>query len=107
MKRMQIIVCIFVVLVFCMLAGAKKDDVKWEYARVNFGEFSKWSWVEAGVYTETEEIDQLCRELAIEIPPDETASVFLVFDWAGANGWQLQTMEQRRGYVEAWFKRPR
>jgi hypothetical protein len=90
-----------------MLAGAKKDVAKWEYARVNFSEFGNWSWVESGVYTVAEEIDELCRQLAIEIPQDEPASLFVIFDWAGANGWQLQTMEQRRGYVEGWFKRPR
>ena len=70
-------------------------------------EFGNWSWVESGVYTVAEEIDELCRQLAIEIPQDEPASLFVIFEWAGANGWQLQTMEQRRGYVEAWFKRPR
>jgi len=107
MKRLQVIACIIVVLGFCLLAGAKKEPDKWQYARINFDEFTNYSWAEAGVYKEAENIDHLCRELSIDIPQDESANLILLCDWAGSNGWRLVSIEQRRGYVQAWFKRPK
>ena len=106
MKRTYLLAMIAAVLVVGLLLGAKKQANKWEYARLHFGQFNKWSWTAPDVSVNGQDVKELCKKLAIETPPDK-AEAYTVVDWAGSQGWELTAVVRESQYSVGWFKRPK
>ncbi len=105
MKKTHLVIMIAVVLVVGLLLGSQKQARKWEYARLHFGQDSKWNWRTSGVSVEVRNVKELCEKLEIKISPKE-ADVFVVINWAGSKGWELIEVIQKPQYAVGWFKRP-
>ena len=106
MKRTNLIIMIAVVLVVGWLLGAQKQPKKWEYARLNFGQIAKWSWMAPGVSIEGKNVNELVKKLAIETPL-KGEGVYAFVDWAGSRGWELIVVTRMGNYSVGWFKRPK
>lgn len=105
MKRFVIAMTLMFVLAITMLVQGQNDAGKWEYAKVTWNSFGAWSWNEPTLSAEGEELVDLFQELSIEIPVGKEADLYSIVNWAGKNGWELVTMEQRDRFVAGWFKR--
>jgi hypothetical protein len=98
-----------IVLATCLVLGARKQEGKWEYARLQYygqGLTHRWSWIEPGVLAEGSSADELCNKLAIKTTRNR-ADAYEIVSWAGSNGWELTTMGSASlEYTAAiWLKR--
>jgi hypothetical protein len=105
MKRFVIIMTLLFVLLLSMIVQGQDESGKLEHANIQWDSFGVWSWNEPTLYSEAEEIDDLCQQLSIQIAPDKNANLYAVVNWAGNNGWELVSMDQRVGFIAGWFKR--
>jgi hypothetical protein len=105
MKRFVIAMTLLFVLALTMIVQGQAETAKWEHANIQWDQFVGWTWNEPTVFAEGEEINDLCRELSIEIPANKDANLYAVVNWAGRNGWELVAMDQRVGFIAGWLKR--
>ena len=110
MKRIHLVVAVFVVVIAGLIMGAKRQASKGQYARLLFGYglSYKWSWKEPGFSVEGESIGELCRKLNIQTSPDK-ADALEVVNWASSKGWEIVTMGSvgQEDTTVIWFKRPK
>lgn len=106
MKSSHVLLAV-VVVVAALLVGASDYPARWEYARLHYGAYSKWNWMEPDVFAEGESVGELCQNLGI-ISASDVGSVFTVVDWAGEAGWEMaMTTKVPQEYIVMWFKRPK
>ncbi len=105
MKRFVIAMTLLFVLAITMIVQGQGETGKWEHANIQWDQFGDWRWSEPTLYAEGEEISELCRELSIEIHETQEANLYAVVNWAGKNGWELVSMDQRVGFIAGWLKR--
>ncbi|MBW8014920.1 MAG: hypothetical protein FVQ82_01925 [Planctomycetes bacterium] len=105
MKRTLILMTLILVLGLSVAVQAQRESSGWEYANIQFDSFGVWFWKAPAVYAEGEELDDLCRELSIIIPGNENPDLYTLVKWAGGNGWELVSMDQRVSFISVWFKR--
>lgn len=107
MKSSHVLLLAVVVVVAGLLVGASDYSARWEYARLNYGPYSQWNWMEPDVFVEAESVGELCQNLGI-ISSADTGSVYTVVDWAGEKGWEMaMTTKVPQEYIVMWFKRPK
>lgn len=106
MKRTKLLIVIATVLMVSLLLGSQERPEQWEYARLSYGMYTNWYWSEPDVSVEGEDVAELCKKLSIETPQIEN-NVFVIFDWAGSQGWELATLTRHPEYSVGWFKRPK
>jgi len=110
MRKIQIGVFIAAILIFAIIAGAEKihtpESHMWQYARIQFDPFTDWLWSGPDGTIQAEELKEIFTKLDIKIRSPLSPSIYLFFQWAGRQGWELVNFTNTRGRFTAWFKRP-
>jgi hypothetical protein len=105
MKPTLILMSLLFVLGFAIIVQGGRDSGEWEHANIQWQTFENWSWKSPEISAEGDDLEELFRELSIRIPIGENPNLYLIVKWAGDNGWELVTMDQRVGFIAGWFKR--
>jgi hypothetical protein len=105
MRRFVIVMMLLFVLVLSMIVQGQREDGKLEYANIQFDSFGVWFWKEPTLYAEGEELDDLFDNLSIRVSASDNADLYTLVNWAGKNGWELVSMDQRVSFTSVWFKR--
>ena len=112
MKSVSIMfIALIVVVALGMLLGADDRPYQWEYASFVFEPGIAWSWQTSDKTVDGKDIYELCSRLDIKAICED-AGIAGIFNYAGADGWELagfwqrpmRSNAQRTGY---WFKRRR
>jgi hypothetical protein len=104
MKRKHVVIMVVGLLALVMLLGLQDHQRGWEYARLRYGVYTKWSWTDPEISVEGESFKDLSQQLGVDkFSKDQDA--YYVIDWAGNNGWELVDIDQQSQYSTAWFKR--
>ena len=110
MKRFHIVTALVVLmLMLTMMVNAQRDDGNgnhsWQYATIHVEPFGTWFWTEPALHAEGKDLNELCRELSIVNTLNDNPSLSVIVSWAGTNGWEMVSMQQKPGTVVGWFKR--
>ena len=106
MRRTHLAMSVIAVLFLSFLLGTYRSAQGWEYARLSYGIYSKWTWMETDVFVEGEDMDELCKNMKI-IKPQEKGNLYTIVAWAGSGGWEMAlTTKMPQEYAVIWFKRP-
>ena len=107
MKCIYLITIAVLVLAVSLLSITKGEvPLRWEYAKLSYGIYSDWSWTQADVFVEGDDVEELCRNMEI-IKPPEKGNLYTIAAWAGAGGWEMTVATKMpQEYATIWFKRP-
>jgi hypothetical protein len=105
MKPTLILMSLLFVLGFAIIVQGGKGSGDWEHANIQWDSFGEWTWESPEFSAEGDDLEGLFRELSIRIPIGEDPDLYMIVKWAGDNGWELVTMDQRVGFIAGWFKR--
>ena len=106
MNKIRLITIAAILLTLDWVLGAQKPIKQWQYAQLYYDMLSDWKWVSPDTTAIAKDLDDLCEQLAIEVPSNEDAVFYTIVDWAGSQGWELVIIRGNTEYTVGWFKRP-